>query len=592
MKLLIVQGPKEGEFHLPEGQHIAGRDPSNPIHLPSKRVSRQHCSFTVRGQRCVVQDLGSSNGVIVDGARVEEFELQHGIRVQLGDYVLAFQLQVETLESLPSFAESPPPEPEVLPSSGGWGMEPAGGMAFGGGEDVPAFGDLSGGGFGGPSGGEPAPVPSQEVAPPVLEGGFGAAADAGGFGAAAGGGFGAAAGGGFGQSMSGASGDRSAAVAPAAQQAAQDEVPEGVMRHVSAVTRLLVGLPWLARLGGVMFLAASFMMVAPLGGVLAMMGQANSAMERLAIQQGASMAEILAHHNGPMLAKGRETDLDILPVSKRVGVLDALITGPQGYVKAPAAKRGRSLSNHPLYNESFTSRRPATRMHDGNLEVMAPVIASVQGLPPGIVGYTFLVYDTGKVVESVGQPTMRALASFVLVLLLFAGLFLVVWQLATRPVRALREETELAIRGHVPQVRSKVRWDSLEELAHSINRTLDRIGGDGGGAQGGSEALETVLEAVPDPLFVLNSSLQLTLANRAALHMFQLDGAALGAPVSQVVTDPDLSGRLQHMLQCIGAGQGTIFADHVSVGGQARRLTVAGRPLGGGQLSHAVVVVT
>jgi len=127
-------------------------------------------------------------------------------------------------------------------------------------------------------------------------------------------------------------------------------------------------------------------------------------MERLAIQQGVSVAEILAHHNGPMLATGRDTELDILPVSKRVGVLEALITGSQGFVKAPAAKRGRSLSRHPLYNESFTSRRPATRMHDGNLEVMAPVIASIQGLPPGIVGYTFLVYDTKKVVESVGQP--------------------------------------------------------------------------------------------------------------------------------------------------------------------------------------------
>ncbi len=590
MKLLIVQGPKEGEFRLPEGEHIAGRDPSNPIHLPSKRVSRQHCSFTVRGQMCVVQDLGSSNGVIVDGARVEELELPDGIRLQLGDYVLAFEQQAETAEALPSFGADPPPVPGApsafggeLPASGGWEMEPADSVAFGG--EAPAFGDFPGGGFGGPPAAESVPSPSPEAALPALEGGFGSTAD--------GGGFGSTAGGGFGQSMSGASMVRSVdPAAVAGHQAPPAEEPEGVMRHVAAATQFLVGLPWLARLGGVTFLAALFMMVAPLGGILAMMGQANSAMERLAIQQGASMAEILAHHNGPMLAKGRETDLDILPVSKRVGVLDALITGPQGYVKAPAAKRGRSLSNHPLYNESFTSRRPATRMHDGNLEVMAPVIVSVQGLPPGIVGYTFLVYDTKKVVESVGQPTMRALASFVLVLLIFAGLFLVVWQLATRPVRALREETELAIRGHVPQVRSRVRWDSLEELAHSINRTLDRMGGDGAGGQGGSEALETVLEAVPDPLFVLNSSLQLTLANRAALHMFQLDAAALGSPVSQVVTDPDLSGRLQHMLQCIGAGQGTIFADHVSVGGQARRLTVAGRPLGGGQLSHAVVVVT
>ena len=586
MKLLIVQGPKEGEFHLPEGEHIAGRDPSNPIHLPSKRVSRQHCSFTVRGQRCVVQDLGSSNGVIVDGTRREEFELLDGVRLQLGDYVLAFQLQAPTQEALPSLGANPPPEPgahsafgaepSAQPESGGWGMESDLSAAFGGGGEAPAFGELPGGGFGGAPAADSVAAPSVEAVLPPLEGGFGATA-----------------GGGFGQSMSGASMAQPVGMAAAvAAQAPAAEEPEGVMRHVAKATQLIVDLPWLARLGGAMFLAALFMMVAPLGGLLAMMGQANSAMERLAIQQGASMAEILAHHNGPMLVKQRDTDLDILPVSKRVGVLEALITGPQGYVKAPAAKRGRSLQNHPLYNESFTSRRPATRMHDGNLEVMAPVIASVQGLPPGIVGYTFLKYDTKKVVESVGQPTTRALASFVLVFLVFTGLFLVVWQLATRPVRALREETELAIRGHVPQVRSKVRWESLEELAHSINRTLDRMGGEGGGAQGGSEALETVLEAVPDPLFVLNSSLQLTLANRAALHMFQLDAAALGTPIAQVVTDPDLSGRLQHMLQCIGAGQGTIFADHVSVGGQARRLTVAGRPLGGGKLSHAVVVVT
>jgi len=182
------------------------------------------------------------------------------------------------------------------------------------------------------------------------------------------------------------------------------------------------------------------------------------------------------------------------------------------------------------------------------------------------------------------------------ILLGFVACFVGVWQVSTRPVRALREETELAIRGHVSQVRSTIRWEAIDQLAHSINRLLERMGGGGGmqasGGNGGAQ-LESVLEAVPSVLFVLDESQRITHANRAALHVLSKESAqTVGKPVLEVLTDPGVSSRLQHMLQCIGAGQGTIFSDHVSLGGQSRRLTVSGSLGGTGQLSHAVVVIS
>ncbi|MCB9746308.1 MAG: FHA domain-containing protein, partial [Alphaproteobacteria bacterium] len=58
MKLVIHHGTNAGtSYRLSEGRNVAGRAPDCELVLPSKRVSRHHCAFHVRGDICVVEDL-------------------------------------------------------------------------------------------------------------------------------------------------------------------------------------------------------------------------------------------------------------------------------------------------------------------------------------------------------------------------------------------------------------------------------------------------------------------------------------------------------------------------------------------------------
>jgi len=65
-----------------------GAHPRNDVHIPDRFVSRYHCRLHGRHGRLWIQDLGSTNGTVVDGARVSEAEIGPGSLVRIGDQVL------------------------------------------------------------------------------------------------------------------------------------------------------------------------------------------------------------------------------------------------------------------------------------------------------------------------------------------------------------------------------------------------------------------------------------------------------------------------------------------------------------------------
>jgi len=72
-----------------EGNPVSlGAHPRNDVHLPDRFVSRYHCRLQGRHGRLWIQDLGSTNGTVVDGARVSEAEIGPGSLVRVGDQVL------------------------------------------------------------------------------------------------------------------------------------------------------------------------------------------------------------------------------------------------------------------------------------------------------------------------------------------------------------------------------------------------------------------------------------------------------------------------------------------------------------------------
>jgi pSer/pThr/pTyr-binding forkhead associated (FHA) protein len=69
--------------------HI-GRSPSSDVVLDDASVSRRHALITRRGERTVILDDRSRNGVHVNGKRVGEAALQDGDTIVVGRVVLRF----------------------------------------------------------------------------------------------------------------------------------------------------------------------------------------------------------------------------------------------------------------------------------------------------------------------------------------------------------------------------------------------------------------------------------------------------------------------------------------------------------------------
>ena len=77
--LVIIAGPARGQrFDLREHTVIIGRDESCAIRIPDERVSRRHLQvgYDSRGDRHFALDVGSENGVTVNGIRLQRGSLQ------------------------------------------------------------------------------------------------------------------------------------------------------------------------------------------------------------------------------------------------------------------------------------------------------------------------------------------------------------------------------------------------------------------------------------------------------------------------------------------------------------------------------------
>lgn len=90
--LKVLSAPTGGagaQFELAQGENLVGRaSPPAQIHLDGTKVSKKHCLFRLEGDSLRVDDLRSSNGVFVNGKRVENAVLRDRDRLVVGDFVL------------------------------------------------------------------------------------------------------------------------------------------------------------------------------------------------------------------------------------------------------------------------------------------------------------------------------------------------------------------------------------------------------------------------------------------------------------------------------------------------------------------------
>jgi diguanylate cyclase (GGDEF)-like protein len=93
--LLVLHGSNVGElFRLDEGETYLGRGSTATIRLNDDGVSRKHCRVMQRQGVVMIEDLGSSNGTVINGDHVATKELREGDKIQLGSTtILKFTYQ-------------------------------------------------------------------------------------------------------------------------------------------------------------------------------------------------------------------------------------------------------------------------------------------------------------------------------------------------------------------------------------------------------------------------------------------------------------------------------------------------------------------
>jgi diguanylate cyclase (GGDEF)-like protein len=100
--LMIMTGLAAGRLiPIGAGGLVVGRSRGSDVRVTDEGVSRQHCRVTRVGTAIVVEDLGSTNGTVVNGTKVLRAELAAGDRIQLGpDLIMQISLYDDAEQTL------------------------------------------------------------------------------------------------------------------------------------------------------------------------------------------------------------------------------------------------------------------------------------------------------------------------------------------------------------------------------------------------------------------------------------------------------------------------------------------------------------
>jgi len=111
-QIKFISGPHEGQTYPLQGERITlGRKNDNTIVLPDPNVSGVHAEIVFENGVPVIRDLGSTNGVLMDGNKVDEVILSEGDCVTLGNS--RFELHTSGAQESGPQPATPSPEKDA-----------------------------------------------------------------------------------------------------------------------------------------------------------------------------------------------------------------------------------------------------------------------------------------------------------------------------------------------------------------------------------------------------------------------------------------------------------------------------------------------
>ncbi|MBI3562505.1 MAG: FHA domain-containing protein [Gammaproteobacteria bacterium] len=126
--ILTHEGAVLREYRLEHERTTLGRKGHNNIVLDDPTVSGEHAAF-LKLQHIYVEDLGSTNGVILNGKRVTKRQLNHGDVIRIGRHELKFidesaQQFERTVVIAPESSPTKTPTPRLDPAAASANLTP------------------------------------------------------------------------------------------------------------------------------------------------------------------------------------------------------------------------------------------------------------------------------------------------------------------------------------------------------------------------------------------------------------------------------------------------------------------------------------
>lgn len=94
--ILSLNGTVIKEYPLDKGRVTIGRKPLNDIAIDNLAVSGEHAMVETIQNDSFLEDLGSTNGVIVNGVEIKKHFLQHNDVIEIGRHTLLYVNEQQT----------------------------------------------------------------------------------------------------------------------------------------------------------------------------------------------------------------------------------------------------------------------------------------------------------------------------------------------------------------------------------------------------------------------------------------------------------------------------------------------------------------
>ena len=116
--IMTLDGAVVREFPIDKDSISIGRKHGNDIQLNDLTVSGRHALIVTMGEHTYVDDLGSTNGTLLNGARVAKTLIKHGDVIQIGNYQFTYYDDDQTEYEPTMFIQAEIEDTQVMDTRG------------------------------------------------------------------------------------------------------------------------------------------------------------------------------------------------------------------------------------------------------------------------------------------------------------------------------------------------------------------------------------------------------------------------------------------------------------------------------------------